>query len=84
MAVTNTDPDLDALAEHLRNHAALRAKAEIGLVSEVGRGSEFSFTIQLPMQVEPQRILLAVEKIRGALITINVKKKRSSGTTVST
>ena len=40
MAVTNTDPDLDALAEHLRNHAALRAKAEIVLVSEViGGGS---------------------------------------------
>ena len=27
--------DLDALAAHLRSHAALRAKGEIGLVSEV-------------------------------------------------
>ncbi|MDQ5840345.1 MAG: AIR synthase related protein, partial [Chloroflexota bacterium] len=34
------DSDLDALAEHLRNHPALRAKAEIGLVSEIiGGGS---------------------------------------------
>ncbi len=43
---------------------------EMGLVSEVGRGSEFSFTIRLPKQAEPERVLLAVEEIRGAHILV--------------
>jgi len=39
-ASANGVDDLDALAAHLRSHAALRAKGEIGLVSEVlGAGS---------------------------------------------
>ena len=43
---------------------------EIGLVSDVGVGSEFSFAVRLPKQAEPQRILLAVEEIRGAHILV--------------
>ena len=43
---------------------------EIGLVSEVGRGSEFSFTVRLAKQAEPQRILVAVDEIRGAHILV--------------
>jgi selenophosphate synthetase-related protein len=40
MTATNVDPGLESLAEHLRANAALRAKASIGLVSEViGGGS---------------------------------------------
>jgi selenophosphate synthetase-related protein len=40
MTATNTHPGLEALAEHLRANTALRAKASIGLVSEViGGGS---------------------------------------------
>jgi uncharacterized protein len=40
MTANKADSDLDALAEHLRDHPALRAKAEIGLVSEIiGGGS---------------------------------------------
>jgi selenophosphate synthetase-related protein len=40
MTATQADSDLDALAEHLRNHPALQAKAEIGLVTEIiGGGS---------------------------------------------
>jgi selenophosphate synthetase-related protein len=40
MTATQGDLDLDELAEHLRNLPALRAKAEIGLVTEIiGGGS---------------------------------------------
>jgi uncharacterized protein len=40
MTFTNVDPELETMSEHLRNHAALRAKADIALVSEViGGGS---------------------------------------------
>jgi PAS domain S-box-containing protein len=43
---------------------------EISLASEVGQGSEFTFTIRLAKQAEPQPILRAVDEIRAAHILV--------------
>jgi PAS domain S-box-containing protein len=43
---------------------------EIALVSEVGRGSEFWFTVRLPKQVEPELIVVSSDEIRGTHILV--------------
>ena len=43
---------------------------DISLVSEVGQGSEFWFTVRLAKQAEPHRMLAAVDDIRGAHILV--------------
>ncbi len=43
---------------------------EIALVSEEGRGSEFSFTVQLGKQAEPERIVVSNDEIQGTHILV--------------
>jgi PAS domain S-box-containing protein len=43
---------------------------EISLVSEVGRGSDFSFTVRLPKQSEPESLPVPGDEIRGARILV--------------